>query len=330
MPQPAAEAFHVDSALTNISIAILQDASGFIAPRVFPNVPVQKKSDVYYVFDRNYFNRNEAKKRAAGTKVAEGGYALDTAPYTCEEAGLAIPITDQARANADPAAPPDRAATEFVTHKALIEMEVDFVAAYMSSGKWTTDIAGVASSPSSGEVIQWSDYVNSDPIGDIRTGVDTIMLSTGMKPNVLTIGRPTFSGLIDHPDIQGRINGGATTTQPSIANLNLLAQIFEVDEVIVGHAIVNSAAEGATAVNGFIVGKSALLTYRPPSPAIMTAAAGYRFSWAGYLGGTNEFGFVIDTKRRDEEDSDVVRYRSHYVHKLVTPDLGYFFGSIVA
>jgi len=41
-------------------------------------------------------------------------------------------------------------------------------------------------------------------------------------------------------------------------------------------------------------------------------------------------GFVVDTKRRDEEDMDVVRARSHYDHKLVSADLGYFWDSIVA
>lgn len=330
MTQPVESAFHVDAALTNLSVAILQNPANFIAPRIFQNVPVRKKSDEYFIFPRGYFNRNEAKKRAPGTRVAEGGYEIETASYTCEERGLAIPITDQVRANADPAAPPDWAATQFVTHKALIEMETDFVSTFMTTGVWATDIAGTAGTPGSGEVYQWSDYTNSDPIGDVRTGIDTILRSTGLKPNVMGMNRDVFSTLIDHPDIQGRINGGATTTQPSIANLNLLAQIFEVDEVVVGQAIVNNADEGAADSHDFIVGKDALLTYRPPSPGLTTPAAGYRFSWREYLPGMNEFGFVIDTKRRDEEDSDVIRYRSHYTHKLVTADLGYFFDSIVA
>jgi hypothetical protein len=149
-------------------------------------------------------------------------------------------------------------------------------------------------------------------------------------PNVLAIGRQVYSALVNHPSILGRFNGGATTAQPSIASLNLLAQIFELDEVVVGEAIQNTAAEGDTAAHSFILGKKALLTYRPAAPGIMTPAAGYTFSWSGYLGGTNEYGFVIDTKRRDEEDTDVIRARAHYDHKLVSSSLGYFFDAIVA
>jgi len=330
MTQPTVGSFHIDAALTNISVAMLQNPQGFIASRVFQNIPVQKQSDKYFTFDRSHFNRNGAKKRAAGTRVSEVGYALSNDSYFCEEYGVAIPIPDQVRANADPAADPARAAAELATHQMLINKETDFSSSFFSTGLWGTDITGVASSPSSGQVIKWSDTTSGDPIGNVRTGIDTILGSTGVKPNVMVMGRQVYSALIDHPDVQGRINGGATTSQPSIASLNLLAQIFEVDEVMVGEAIQNTAAEGDTAAHSFILGKKCLLTYRPSTPGIMTPAAGYTFSWQGYLGGTNEYGFVVDTKRRDEEDTDVVRARAHYDHKLVSSALGYFWDAIVA
>ena len=39
---------HIDRALTNMSIAYAQGANAFIADKVFPIVPVQKRSDVYF------------------------------------------------------------------------------------------------------------------------------------------------------------------------------------------------------------------------------------------------------------------------------------------
>lgn len=330
MTQPTVGAWHTDAALTNISIAFLQSAGGFVSSRVFPQVGVQKQSDVYYEIDRGMFNRSQAKKRAPGTKVAEGGFDLTTASYLCEERGISKVIPDQVRANADPAVPPERLAAEFVAMQMMLEKEIGWAAAYFATSIWTTDITGVASSPSAGEVIHWSDATNGDPIGDIRTGVDTVLESTGFKPNKLTIGRQVFTQLIDHPDIQARISGGATTSQPSLANRNLLAQIFELDEVIVGEAIQNTAGENLTNSHSFILGKNALLSYSPPTPGLMIPSAGYTFAWDGYLMGTNEMGFVTDTIRRSEEDSDVVRGRSHYSQKLVAADLGYFFSGIVA
>ncbi len=80
MTQPTNSAVHVDAALTNISVAFLQNANHFAAGRVFPNVPVSKQSDRYFVFDRGDFNRDEAEVRAPGTESAGGGYELDNTP----------------------------------------------------------------------------------------------------------------------------------------------------------------------------------------------------------------------------------------------------------
>ena len=80
MTSPTAGAVHVDSALTNISIAFLQNASHFVSHQVFPNIPVAKQSDRYFTFDRGDFNRDEAQKRAPGAESAGGGYNLDNTP----------------------------------------------------------------------------------------------------------------------------------------------------------------------------------------------------------------------------------------------------------
>ncbi|MFN9111239.1 MAG: hypothetical protein ACK5XN_14350, partial [Bacteroidota bacterium] len=71
---------HVNAPLTNISIAFLQNAANFVATRVFPNIPVQKQSDRYYVYERGDFNRDEMQLRAPATASAGGGYTLDNTP----------------------------------------------------------------------------------------------------------------------------------------------------------------------------------------------------------------------------------------------------------
>ena len=62
--QPTPSDVHVNAPLTQISIAFLQNASDFIATRVFPNIPVSKQSDRYYTYERGDFNRDEMAERA--------------------------------------------------------------------------------------------------------------------------------------------------------------------------------------------------------------------------------------------------------------------------
>ena len=332
MTQPTNAAVHVDSALTNISVAFLQNASHFVAGRVFPNVPVQKQSDRYFVFDRGFFNRDEAKVRAPGTKSAGSGYELDNTPtYFANVYAYHHDVADQVRANADAAVDPERAAAELVTHKMLIRKETDWVSKFFAGGIWTGgDVDGVSATPATNQVTQWSDTTSGDPIGDIRGAKTSILQSTGFIPNTLVVSQPVFDALIDHPDIVDRIKFGQTPGGPAMANEQTLAALFGLDRILISRAIRNTAAEGLTNAHSFIAGKKALLCYVPPAPSLMTPSAGYTFSWTGFMGQTNGFGFATKRFRMEHLESTRVEGQMAFDHKLVSSDLGYFFDTIVA
>src|SRR5574343_1416849 len=99
--QPSRADVHVNRPLTNISVAFMQNASNFIADRVFPVVPVAKQSDLYFTFDRGAFNRDEMQRRAPGAESAGAVYTVATAPYNCAVWALHKDVADQVRANAD-------------------------------------------------------------------------------------------------------------------------------------------------------------------------------------------------------------------------------------
>jgi len=245
-------------------------------------------------------------------------------------------IPKQVMANADPAVDPERAATELVTHKLLIQREVNWVNTFFSSGVWGTDVSGDASgSVASGETVYWSDDTNSDPIGDIRTGKTSVMRNTGQEANTLVLGRDVYDILVDHPNIVERIkySGGVGNNNPAMVNEQTLAAVFDVDRVLVASAIQNSANQGATASHDFIAGKNALLCHTPSSPSLMQPAAGYTFNWREYLGVGNDQGLAI--KRFDGEYMDILNLAARiegeqsYDQKLISSELGYFFSGIV-
>ena len=332
MSQPTARAVHVDQPLTNISIAYLQNAANFVAGQVFPNLPVQKQSDLYYVFDRGYFNRDEAKKRAPGTEAAKVGFDLDTASYFADVWAVKHGIPDQIAANADAVLNLERAAAELVTHKMLIRREKDWAANYFTTGVWGTDISGVAASPGTDEVVQWSDQTSGDPIANIRSAKTDIMESTGFMPNTMVMSQRVLDALVDHPDIVDRIkySGGVGNTNPAVTTEQALSQLFGIPRLLVMRGVENTAAEGDSNVHSFIGGKNALLTYAAPTPGIMTPSAGYSFSWQGYLGQTNTFGMATKRRYRDELETTEVEGAMSFDHKLVAADLGYYFSGIVA
>jgi hypothetical protein len=223
---------------------------------------------------------------------------------------------------------PDREATTFVTHKALIRREKLFVNSFFKTSVWTTDITGVSGTPSAGQAKQWNDST-SIPIENVRDAKRLVLERTGFEPNKLVLGRPVYDKLVDHPAIIDRIKYGQTVGAPARGTLALLAQLFEVDEVLVMNAIENTAKEGQTNSHSFIGGKNALLTYSTPTPGLMTPTGGYTFSWTGYLGAGAE-GNRISSFRMEALKSDRVEIEMSFDMKLVAADLGVFWSGIVA
>jgi len=326
---PTASDVHVNAPLTMISVAFLQNQDAFIADKVFPNIPVDKQSDRFFTYDRGDFNRDEARVRAPGAESAGGDYRIDNTPsYFANVWAWHKDVPDQIRANADVPLNLDMEATEFVTTKLLIRKEAKFVSSFMTTSVWTTDKTGAAS-PTTGQLYQWSDYTNSDPLSDVRAGATVVHKSTGFRPNKLVLGQEVWDKLVDHPDIIDRVKYGQTAGRPAMVSKEAVAQILELDEILVGSAIYNSAAETVTNSHAFITGKTALLVYSAPRPGLMTPSGGYTFSWKGMFGaGSN--GLRIKKFRIEKEASDRVEGEMAFDQKLISANLGYFFTSIVA
>lgn len=325
MPQPTRGDVHVNQPLTNISIAHIQNATHFIADRVFPTVPVSKQSDRYYIYDRGDFNRDEMRERAPGTESAGSGYDLDNTPtYYAPVFAFHKDVDDQVRANSDNPLAPDRDATIYVTQKAMIKRERTFAANAMTAGIWSNEKTGVNSDVNTGtEFLIWNDD-NSDPIRDIREARRQVLETTGFEPNKFCLGKTVFDALMDHPDIIDRIKYGQTPGSPAMVNESTLAQLFGLDEVLVSKAIHNTAAKGQTESSAFITGSNALLVYTPPSAGIMTPSAGYTFSWTGWMGASG-MGHRIKRFRMEHLEADRIEIQMAYDQNVVGADLGYFF-----
>lgn len=329
MSQPTQGDVHVNKPLTNISIAFMQEASNFVADSVFPNIPVSMQSDRYYTYDRGFFNRDEMQERAPGTESAGSGYEVDNTPtYYAPVYAFHHDIPDQVRSNVDSVLSPDSDGTKLVSHKGLIKREKLWVSKYFQPATWTFDLDGVAAAPGANEVLQWND-ANSTPIEDVAAAIDSVLEETGFMPNILVVGRQVWTALKNHPDIIDRVKYGQTAPGTAKISLAALADLFEVDRIVVMNAIENTSAEGAANSHSFIGGKKALLAYSAPSPGLQVPTAGYTFSWTGFLGAGAQGG-RIKKFRMEHLESDRIEIQMAFDQKLVSADLGYFWDSIVA
>ncbi len=325
MPQPTISAVHIDAILTNISVAYMQKAENFISDKVFPVVPVDKKSNKYFTYTKNDWFRDEAQRRAPGTESAGGGYNLSTDTYSADVWAFHKDVDDQTMANADTPLNPLREASEFVTRRLLLRREIQFVSDYLTTGVWGTDVTGVSASPTANQFYQWSDYANSDPIEDIEKAKSDILSTTGMEGNTLVLGYEVFRKLKNHPDVVDRYK----YTTSSVITEDMMARLFGIDRILVAKSVKATNNEGANGAYGFTFGKAACLLHVAPSPGLMTPSAGYIFAWTGVSGG---LGATIGTSNFRMEHLKANRVESEvaFDNKVVATDLGYFFNTAVA
>lgn len=328
MPNPIPGDLHVDRLLTEMSVSWVQDTGNFVANRVFPIVPVAKQSDIYAVYDKGFFYRDEMQERPLGGASKEAGYGISQGTYRCTEDSLAHKVDDRVRANADQPFDPDKAAMRFLTSQAMIHLDRQWANDYFKTGVWgQTDQTGVAAAPAANQFLQF-DQAGSKPIQTIRARASAIGGSTGFAGNKLVMGNDVFDVLCDHPDVIDRIK----YTQTAISTEQILASLFHVDEVIVAKAIQNTAKEGqANAMSRIVSPKAMLLVHAADAPSVDTPSAGYTFAWTGLIpGATNAMGGVIQRMRDEMAHSDYFEIRQAVDTAAVATELGQFFAAAVA
>lgn len=321
MAQPTISQVHpVNRPLTNISLVYMQAQTNFVAAQVFPIVPVDKRSDAYFVYTKNDWFRDEAQLRGDATESAGSGYNLSTGTYTCDVFAFHKDVGEQTFNNSDAPLNPARDATEFVTSRLLLRREIQWATDYFATSVWATD-----STPSN----LWSDYAASDPVSDIETGKRTVLINTGFLPNTLVVGYDVWIKLKNHPDIIDRIKGATTPGMPAIATRQAVASVFEVERLLVCMGVKATNVESETAAYGFIQGKHALLAYVAPSPSLLAPSAGYCFEWTGVSQGSGQ---TVGIKTLDVPLKAATRYEGQvaFDHKVIGSDLGYFFSSAVS
>jgi hypothetical protein len=312
--EPTQSDAHLDEVLTQISIAYMQDESAFIAPKVFPTVPVDKQSNKYWTFTKNDWFRDEAEKRADNTPSVGAGYTLSTDNYFCDVWAFHRDLGSQLRANADSMLRLESNASRFVTQRLLLRQEIQWATDYFANGIWGTSVT--PTNP-------WSDYVNSDPVEDVETGKEAILSVTGLEPNTLVLGYQVFRRLKNHPDFRDRIK----YTSSENVTADLLARILEVDRVMVCKSIKATNKKGAAGAYSFVHGKHALLCHVASAPALETPSAGYHFAWSGIAGGN---AIAMDAFDIRETKTRRVEGEMAWDNKVVATDLGYFFNGAVA
>ena len=316
---------HIDRALTNVSVAYIQEENAFIADKVFPLIPVTRQSDLYFIYDKETFFLDEAAERGNGEESIGGDYNVEKSePYFCRVYAYHKDLTDRDRLNMDNPLQADKDATIFVTQKLLLKRERDFVDKFLKEGVWGTDITGVESTPNATQCIKWNKPL-SNIIADIRKYKRTMLENTGYEPNTLVLSRGAYDALCDHEEILDRIK----YTQKGQVTKDLIASMLEIPNVYVSNAVYKTE-KGVGGEMKFVSKNNALLCYVTDRPSLQTPSAGYIFAWTGLEGsGAYANRMVRIPTPLKGIGAERIEGEMAYDQRLIARDMGIFFKDIV-
>lgn len=304
----------IDLMLTNISIQFKNP--GYIAEDVMPIIPVKLETSKYFTYDKTRFDAPPAL-RAERTQYARVDWSVTTNTYSCQEYGLELLIDDRERQNAIEPLSLDVDTTEIITDMVLNDREQRVKNVVMTAANYThsntTDYTAASNA--------WDQFATSDPIKDVAvTGRETIRSNTGVYPNTLVLGAKAFSTLKQHPIIIDRLkyNPPGGTARGS---LGALADLFEVDRVLVGLPLTRSSNEGQTDTLSDIWGKNALLAWINPRPAIKQPTLSYMFQSRPRQ---------VYKYRDDFRASDVVRCSEVTAEQMIADQCGYLWTNVIS
>lgn len=315
---PAAQSVHVDRLLTAIVIAYMQSADEFIAPQVFPIIPVEKEHDAFGKYDKSVFFRRPTVRgimRAPGAKYVKADFKLTTDNFQAQEYGLEFAMDSRTQALGDPAFDLVNTPTQMLTMHVLREREIRVKNIVTDTTKVTSNVTLAGSS-------QWSD-TGSNPTGDVETGCRSVLVNFGVLPNLAVFPFEVWQKFKYHPDVLAKIQ--YKPNQPVMLSPAGFFDIFAGSfapgaKLLIPIVIYDTSVEGQTFSSAFLWGKDVLIAYVNPSAPKEAPAFG---------------NLLMQTppeavRYRDESiNSDVTRVREIVAEKLVDNLGGYLIKAAV-
>ena len=241
--------FPIIPELTGIAIAYRN--LSMIADRVLPRVTaVGTQVFKYFLYSlAQGFTIPDTKVGRRG-KPNQVEFSAEEKEASTTDYGLEDGIPQADIANAPPGIDPRAMSVEYIMNLIALDREVRVAGLVFNPATYPTANKITLSGTS-----QFSDNT-SDPISVISDALDACIV----RPNVMVIGRPAFSKLARHPQIVSAClrNPG----EAGVARRQDIAALFELEEILVGEAFVNTARKGQAANLSRCWGKHLSLVYR--------------------------------------------------------------------
>lgn len=257
---------HYSTLLGNISVKYRN--SSYVADRAFPMVPVVKDTNNVAVYGFENL-RVDPSYRADGSAAHTATHSYSNTTYNLQYHALRDIVTDRQKDNADaPISALEVDVTENLTDKILLRRERDVRDVIFTTTTWAANTTLVSTTS-----WRFNTTTSGDPSIHVWSAASAIVRNSGQTPNVALIGYPTLALLAHNTFILDRIR----QVMKGVASAEVLASLWNLEEVMVGTATENTGLEGIANSNTAVWNNNCWVAYRRPNPGLRSPTAGVIF-----------------------------------------------------
>lgn len=304
--------FPTDDRLTAIAMAVRNEM--MVGLEVLPTTPLPSSEYRWmkypegeqFTFPNTLVGRTSTPRNIETGATEESGITLD---YGLR---FTIPQRDLERQteNYDPVSH----TTELLTNLMLLDLEVRIAGKVFDANTYGTDnkevLAGTA---------QFSDFTNSDPLGKLLDVMDGLV----MRPNKIVMGHEVWTTLRQHPKLVRAYHGNDGAD--GLVSRTFLADLLEVEQVLVGKGWVNTARPGQLPNLERVWGNNILLFY---SDRLSGPQSGLSFGWTGQYG--QRFAGRISDPHIGLKGGTIIQTGWELDPRVAAPSLGYLLQNVIA
>lgn len=337
MAQPTTAINRFDLSMTFSEFSNAMNRRRFVGHRIMvPTFVGMQNSDFAKIPIEAVLGKIEETKRGPKGTYARDDFEWDTDSYLTEDHGAEEILDDREVKRYGDILRLERIKRDRAVNRVAIRYEDLAVSAITdTSTLTTTDVvngSGVGGA-------KWSNKSSADPLKDLDTAIETVEDNSGMRPNVVGMEKKTFRACMRTDRVENLIkHNGDTSPEGLVAARMALAELLQVDEVVVADAAMkNTADEGQDASLSRIFPTDKVFVGRraedddleSPDPAI-----GRTLMWreeAGEIpGGEDEhIGILVEDYREDNRRGGVIRARTDYQVKTLHTAAGHLLTNVL-
>ena len=289
--------------------------TNLIGTRVLPilNVPVRAGQYPSFKLKEGQLLKNDVKNRAPYSAFARGTRAFNYESYNALEYGYEEAVDDTVTADISRFFDAEVIAAKLARRKLLLAHELRVSAAVFNTSNFT--------STNSGTAYTTANLATFDVGQDVQEAIDRLLANGESSTNLrVVIPYPVWTRIRASTKFQNRLRGVGLSTDTILnASTEAAAQVFGVQEVLIGRASYDSAPEGIAFSSSNVWANTYIWV-----GSVTESSSGYFGGGAGFTLNWSEYGPAVGvfTYRDETIKSNIVR-GSHYVaEKIVNANAG--------